>query len=42
LWLVPLRDLVATGLWVRSFFGDTVVWRGRRLRVGAGGRILVS
>jgi ceramide glucosyltransferase len=42
LWLVPLRDLVATGLWIRSFFGDTVVWRGRRLRVGAGGRILAS
>ena len=42
LWLVPLRDLLATGLWIRSFFGDTVVWRGRRLRVGAGGRILAS
>ena len=42
LWLVPLRDLIATGLWIRSFFGDTVVWRGRRLRVAAGGRILAS
>jgi len=42
LWLVPLRDLMATGLWLRSFFGNTVVWRGRRLRVGAGGRILAS
>jgi ceramide glucosyltransferase len=42
LWLVPLRDLIATALWIRSFFGDTVVWRGRRLRVTAGGRILAS
>jgi ceramide glucosyltransferase len=42
LWLVPIRDLMATALWVASFFGDTVVWRGRRLRVGAGGRILAE
>ncbi|HYB53956.1 MAG TPA: bacteriohopanetetrol glucosamine biosynthesis glycosyltransferase HpnI [Thermoanaerobaculia bacterium] len=42
LWLVPIRDLLATGLWVASFFGSTVVWRGQRLRVGAGGRILAS
>ena len=42
LWLVPFRDLMATGLWIRSFFGNTVVWRGRRLRLGAGGRILAS
>lgn len=42
LWLVPIRDLVATALWLGSFFGSTVVWRGRRLRVGAGGRILAS
>jgi len=42
LWLVPIRDLMAAGLWIRSFFGHTVVWRGRRLRVGAGGRILAS
>ena len=42
LWLVPIRDLVATTLWLASFFGDTVVWRGRRLRVGTGGRILAS
>jgi len=28
LWLVPLRDVVAMGLWVAGFAGDTVVWRG--------------
>jgi len=40
LWLVPIRDVLGTALWFASFFGNTVVWRGRRLRVGAGGRIL--
>jgi ceramide glucosyltransferase len=42
LWLIPIRDLLSTALWLGSFFGSTVVWRGRRLRVGAGGRILAS
>jgi ceramide glucosyltransferase len=40
LWLVPIRDLLGTALWLKTFFGSTVVWRGRRFRVGAGGRIL--
>jgi len=42
LWLVPIRDLLSTALWLGSFFGSSVVWRGRRLRLGAGGRILAS
>jgi ceramide glucosyltransferase len=40
LWLVPIRDLIGTALWLAGFFGNTVVWRGRRFRVGSGGRIL--
>jgi ceramide glucosyltransferase len=28
LWLLPLRDLAALWVWVWSFAGDTVVWRG--------------
>jgi ceramide glucosyltransferase len=40
LWLVPIRDLLGTALWLEGFFGNTVVWRGRRFRVGSGGRIL--
>lgn len=40
LWLVPIRDLLGTAFWLGAFFGSTVVWRGRRLRIGAGGRIL--
>ena len=30
LWLVPLRDLVAMGVWVAGFAGNTIVWRGER------------
>ncbi len=30
LWLLPLRDLVAMGVWVAGFAGNTVVWRGER------------
>jgi ceramide glucosyltransferase len=30
LWLLPLRDLIATGLWIAGFAGDTIVWRGER------------
>jgi len=30
LWLLPLRDLIASGIWVAGFAGNTVVWRGER------------
>jgi ceramide glucosyltransferase len=30
LWLIPARDLIAVGVWVASFFGHTVAWRGDR------------
>lgn len=36
LWLIPLRDVVALALWVASFFGDTVVWRGHRFNLRHG------
>lgn len=38
LWLLPLRDLVAMGLWVAGFAGHTIVWRGERF-VLKGGRL---
>uniref|UniRef100_A0A7V6DP07 Glycosyltransferase n=1 Tax=Desulfobacca acetoxidans TaxID=60893 RepID=A0A7V6DP07_9BACT len=31
--LVPVKDLLAFGLWLASFLGNTVVWKGRRFRL---------
>lgn len=28
LWLLPLRDLIAVAVWLVSFFGHTIRWRG--------------
>ncbi len=30
LWLLPLRDLIGFGVWVWSFAGNTIEWRGER------------
>jgi len=36
LWLLPLRDLVAMGVWVAGFAGSTIVWRGERFALKDG------
>ncbi len=36
LWLLPLRDVVALLVWITSFAGTTVEWRGERFRLHAG------
>lgn len=38
-WLVPARDLFGFAVWVAALFGDSVVWRGQRLRLDRDGRI---
>jgi ceramide glucosyltransferase len=30
-WLLPLEDLASFATWVLGFFGNTIVWRGRKL-----------
>jgi ceramide glucosyltransferase len=38
-WLLPLRDLWALIIWAVSFLGDKIVWRSRRYRLDAGGKL---
>lgn len=40
LWfLIPLRDLFGAAVWAVALFGNSVVWRGRELRLRRDGRI---
>jgi ceramide glucosyltransferase len=36
LWLLPLRDLIAVAIWIASFWGHTVTWRGDRFELRKG------
>ena len=38
--LIPLRDFWGVAIWAAGLFGDTVEWRGRRLRLSADGKII--
>jgi ceramide glucosyltransferase len=42
LWLLPIRDLIAAGVWVASFAGHTVTWRGDRFQLKNGRLIRVG
>jgi ceramide glucosyltransferase len=37
-WLIPLQDLLSFAFWIAGFFGNTIVWRGRRYHLQADGR----
>jgi ceramide glucosyltransferase len=37
--LYPLRDLMGFGFWVASYFGSTVLWRGRCFQLLPGGKM---
>lgn len=36
LWLVPIRDLIGVGIWIASFTGHSVTWRGDRFTLKQG------
>ena len=38
--LTPLKDLLQVPIWALAFLGNTVVWRGQRLRVLPGGKLV--
>jgi ceramide glucosyltransferase len=39
-YLVPLRDLIGFAVWLISFAGNTIEWRGDRFRLSSGGRLV--
>ena len=39
-YLIPVRDLWGVVVWAVALFGDTVEWRGRRLRLDRKGKIV--
>jgi ceramide glucosyltransferase len=38
-WLVPLKDLLQTALWLCAFAGNTVEWRGRKMKLRRDGTL---
>jgi ceramide glucosyltransferase len=36
--LVPVQDLLSFAMWVGGFFGNTILWRGRKYYLQADGR----
>jgi ceramide glucosyltransferase len=39
-WAIPLRDLFGMAVWCAGLVGNTVIWRGRKLRLDREGRIV--
>ncbi|MBI2817848.1 MAG: bacteriohopanetetrol glucosamine biosynthesis glycosyltransferase HpnI [Acidobacteria bacterium] len=41
-WLLPIEDLLSFGIWCWAFFGGEIVWRGTRLKVLRGGKMVAT
>jgi ceramide glucosyltransferase len=37
-WLVPVQDFLSFAMWFAGFFGNTILWRGRKYYLRADGR----
>jgi len=38
-WLVPVKDWLNAGIWLAAFAGNTIEWRGRRMRLQPDGTL---
>ncbi len=38
-WLVPVQDLLSFIIWIAGFFGNTILWRGRKCYLCPDGRL---
>jgi len=36
---VPVKDLLGAALWLAAFLGNTIEWRGQRMRLKADGTL---
>ena len=41
-WLVPVKDLLQTIIWAGAFLGNTVEWRGQRMKLHRDGTLAVE
>jgi ceramide glucosyltransferase len=41
-YLIPFRDLWGVAIWTAGLFGNTVEWRGRRLKLDSKGKIIAA
>ena len=39
-WLVPVKDLLEAAIWFSAFAGDTVEWRGRKMKLRRDGTMV--
>jgi ceramide glucosyltransferase len=37
-WMLPVQDTLSFGVWIGGFFGNTIVWRGRKYYLLPDGR----
>jgi ceramide glucosyltransferase len=39
-WLVPVKDVLSAGIWLGAFAGNTIEWRGRKLKLRRDGTLI--
>ena len=39
MWLVPVKDLLQAAVWAGAFFGNTIEWRGQKMRLRRDGTL---